>query len=619
MNYLSVEKVSKSFGVRNIYEDLSFGIAKGEKVGLIAKNGTGKSTLLRGLTGEDPPDTGEVIYRNGITVRHLAQEQIFDKDKSLLDTLFDGDTPVLEAIKEYELCIAEAADGEKLQRAIDKMDEHQAWDYEARAKEILYKLQLSDLEQKVAVLSGGQLKRLGLAVELINDPDLLILDEPTNHLDIEMIEWLESFLMNSNMTILMVTHDRFFLERICDVILELEGGVLYRHKGNYSYYLQMKGEREENLTAVTMKARSAMRKELDWIRRHPKARGTKAKYRVNAFEDLKKVASTNLNSTEMKLEINITRMGSKVVEFHKVSKGYEGKNLINDFSYVFNRQERVGIVGPNGCGKSTFLNLLTKKIDPDKGKVVIGDTVKFGYYTQSGLQFKKGQKVIDAVREISDMIPLTKGQKLTAAQMLERFLFPRDVQHDFIEKLSGGEKRRLHLLKVLMENPNFLILDEPTNDLDIFTLSVLEEYLLDFPGVVVIVSHDRHFMDKLVEHTFTFEGDGLIRDFPGNYSDYQTKKKQQEKEAKKQIKQVEKKVDVASDEKVKLTYAEKIEYEKLEGEIATLEEKKGSMSEKLTTCNDHTELLALSNEIGEIQQRIEEKTERWIYLAEYVS
>jgi len=617
MNYLSVEKISKSFGVRLIYEDLSFGIAKGEKVGLIAKNGTGKSTLLKGLMGIDTPDTGEIVWRNGITVGFLSQEQQFDPELRVIDCVFEGDSPILKAIENYEAAVAEGSSGEALQNAMNQMDQLGAWDYDAKVKEILHRLQLKDFEQKVGILSGGQKKRLGLAIELIKQPDMLILDEPTNHLDLEMIEWLEGFLSQAQTTLFMVTHDRFFLERVCDVILELDEGEMYRHKGNYSYYLSKKQEREENLHAVTMKARSAMKTELEWIRRQPKARGTKSKARVDAFDDLKATASRNLNKDEMRLEINITRMGSKVVEFHKVGKSYGDRTLIDNFSYVFKRQERVGIIGPNGCGKSTLLDMMTGKLTPDKGKVVVGDTVRFGYYTQSGLNFKAGQKVIDSVREIADVIPLTKGQKLTAAQMLERFLFPRDMHFDFIEKLSGGEKRRLHLLRVLMDNPNFLILDEPTNDLDIFTLNVLEEYLLDYPGVVLIVSHDRHFMDKLVEHTFTFEGDGVINDFPGGYSAYRAKFKQDQQMARAQVKEKAVAKEESSGGKKKLTYAERIEYGKLEEEIAVLETKKDELGVKLNDLSDHEELMAMSKEIGELQGEIDEKTMRWMELAEY--
>ncbi|NNC83955.1 MAG: ABC-F family ATP-binding cassette domain-containing protein, partial [Flavobacteriales bacterium] len=518
MNYLSVESLSLSYGAKRIFEDLSFGIDRGEKVGLIARNGSGKSSLLNAIMGQESVDSGTVTFRNGITLGYLAQRQHFDPKSTILETIFQGDSTQMRAIRQYEELLDEGKEDERFYAALSEMERTQAWSVESMAKEILYKLGLERMDKVIGELSGGQQKRLGLAMELIKEPDLLILDEPTNHLDLEMTEWLEGHLSTTNSTLLLVTHDRYFLDNVCNVILELEDNTLYRHKGNYTYYLEKKQEREENIATVVSKAKSAMRKELDWIRRQPKARGTKAKYRIQAFDDLKKTASTRLDKDEMRLEINVPRMGSKVVELHKVSKSYDGRTLIDKLSYIFLRQDRVGIIGRNGTGKSTLLNLITDRLEPDQGKVVIGDTVVFGYFTQSGLQFKEGQRVSEAVREIADVIPLTKGHKISAAQLLERFMFPRSMHFNHISTLSGGEQRRLHLLRVLMANPNFLILDEPTNDLDIFTLQVLEDYLEEYPGVVVVVSHDRHFMDRIVEHTFAFEGEGRIKDYPGNYS-----------------------------------------------------------------------------------------------------
>ncbi len=626
MNYLSVEEISRSYGPLTVFEKISFGIDRGEKVGLIARNGTGKSSLLDSLVGIEPPDEGVITFRNGITIGYLAQIQVFDPDKSILETVFAGDSEEMMAIRTYEHELERGVEDEQFFKALSEMERTQAWGFESKAKEILFKLGLEEMDKQVGTLSGGQQKRLGLALELIKEPDFLILDEPTNHLDIAMTEWLEDQLTASSSTLLMVTHDRFFLDNVCDVILELERGELYRHKGNYSYFVEKKAEREENLTTVVEKAKSAMKKELEWIRRQPKARGTKAKYRVQAFDTLKKVATQDLSTDEMRIEINVPRMGSKVVELHKIHKGFDGKKLIDGLSYQFLRNDRVGIIGPNGTGKSTLLNLITGKLQPDQGKVVIGDTVQFGYFTQQGLEFKEGQRVIDSVREIADVIPLTKGQKISAAQLLERFMFPRDMHFNHISLLSGGEKRRLHLLKVLMANPNFLILDEPTNDLDIFTLQILEEYLLDYPGVVLIVSHDRHFMDKIVEHCFVFNTNGTIRDYPGNYSQYRAKKDQEEsqeravqKATKEKVSQAHEIVSTAeANDKVKLTYAERIEYEKLEGEIESLESRIKVLSDTISQTNDNEELMAMTKEIAEQQEALEKKTDRWMHLAQFV-
>jgi ATP-binding cassette subfamily F protein uup len=618
VNYLSVEQLSKSFGAKQVFNDLNFGIEKGEKVGLIARNGTGKSTLLRCLTGQDSADQGIITFRNGITLGYLAQKQNFDPDLTVLETVFAGDSEQMQAIRAYELALEAGEEDDSFYTALNDMERTQAWSYESNAKEILHKLGLEDMSKKMGLLSGGQQKRLSLALELLKEPDLLILDEPTNHLDLQMTEWLEDWLLASTATLLMVTHDRFFLDNVCDTILELDDGQLFRHKGNYTYYLEKKQEREENQATVVSKAKSAMKKELEWIRRQPKARGTKAKYRVQAFEGLKETASKRLDNDEVKLEINIPRMGSKVVELHKVSKGFDGKTLIKDLSYTFLRREKVGVIGPNGTGKSTLLNLITGSLTPDKGKVVVGDTVVFGYFTQQGIQFKEGQRVIDTVKDIAEVITMSKGQKITASQLLERFLFTKDLHYNLVDSLSGGEQRRLHLLKVLMNNPNFLILDEPTNDLDVFTLQILEEYLLDFPGVVLIVSHDRHFMDKLVDHCFVFEGGGVMHDFPGNYTQYRIQSAVEEK-AKKESKKISKtdKNTSTDAEKTKLTYAERMEFEALEGEIDTLEQTLKELSDSLTKSNDSEDLLAITEKLGEVQKRLEAKTQRWMHLAEF--
>ena len=622
MNYLSVEQLSKSFGAKKVFEGLNFGIEKGEKVGLIARNGTGKSTLLECLTGQDSPDSGIITYRNGITLGYLAQKQVFDQELTILETIFAGDSEQMEAIRKYELAVLDGHQDDRFFNALNEMERTQAWNYESQAKEIIHKLGLDDLKLKVGLLSGGQQKRLGLALELLKEPDVLILDEPTNHLDMQMTEWLEEWLNVSNATLLMVTHDRFFLDNVCDTILELEDGELYRHKGNYTYYLEKKQDREENQATVVGKAKSAMRKELEWIRRQPKARGTKAKYRVAAFDDLKETASKRLDQDELTLEINIPRMGSKVVELHKVHKGYGDKKLIQDFNYIFLRKEKIGVLGPNGSGKTTLLDLIINKSQPDRGKIVVGDTVVFGYFTQKGIIYKEGQRVIDTVKDVAEIIPLAKGQKITAGQLLGRFLFSKDMHYNLVASLSGGEQRRLHLLRVLMNNPNFLILDEPTNDLDIFTLQILEEYLVDFPGVVLIVSHDRHFMDKMVDHCFVFEDNTIIRDFPGNYSQYRTAKALEEKEEKK-IKAAKAASPLLKEEsqkeKQKLTYAERMEFDKLEAEIVTLEEKIKNLSDEISTSNDAGKLATLTKGITDAQALLEKQTARWMCLAEFSS
>ena len=520
MNYLSVEHISKSFGERVLFEDISFGINKDQKVGFVAKNGTGKTTLLNILAGEESADSGEVIYRKDLRVSYLSQRSELEPSQTVEETISGSDNPILHVISTYESALANPDDQKGLQSAMEAMDRHRAWDFETQYKQVLYRLKLTDLGARVSELSGGQQKRLSLAVILLQQPDLLILDEPTNHLDLEMIEWLEQFLKNEKITLFMVTHDRYFLDRVCNDIIELDDMQLYRYKGNYSYFLEKKEERMTLEQTTLQKAKSLYKKELDWMRRQPKARTTKSKSRIDDFYTIKERAHQRRKDHVIQLEIQMERLGSKILEMHHVSKAFDDLVLLNKFDYVFKRGERIGIIGKNGTGKSTFLNLVTGALPVDSGKVVVGETVKFGYYTQDGISIKPGQKVIEVIREFGDYIPLAKGRSISAGQLLERFLFDRKKQYDYVEKLSGGELKRLFLCTVLIQNPNFLLLDEPTNDLDIVTLQVLENFLLDFPGNLIVVSHDRYFMDRIVDHLFVFEGEGKISDFPGNYTDF---------------------------------------------------------------------------------------------------
>ena len=520
MNLLSVENISKAFGERIILQNISFGINKDQKIAFIAKNGTGKTTLLNIMAGKDLPDSGQVVFRKGIHIGFLSQNPYFDEELTVEETIFATDNPILRLIQTYEHALQHPENEDAYQKAFEQMELHNAWDFETQYKQILFKLKLDNLQLKVKNLSGGQKKRLALANVLISKPDLLILDEPTNHLDLEMIEWLEQYFAKENLTLFIVTHDRYFLERICNEILELDGGELFSYKGNYSYFLEKKEQRLTQEQASVEKAKNLYTKELDWMRRQPKARTTKSKSRIDDFYKIKEQAHKRRKEHSVQLEINMERLGSKTVEFHNVSKAFGQLQVLNKFSYNFLRGERVGIIGKNGTGKSTFLNLLTGAIPPDSGKIIVGDTIKFGYYTQEGIEVIQGQKVIEVIQKYGDYIPLLKGRTLSAAQLLERFLFDRKKQYDYVEKLSGGELKRLYLCTVLIQNPNFLILDEPTNDLDIVTLNVLEDFLLDYPGCLVVVSHDRYFMDKIVDHLFVFKGKGEVEDFPGNYTDY---------------------------------------------------------------------------------------------------
>jgi len=617
VNFLSVENVSKSFGELQLFENLSFGINEGQKIGFLAKNGTGKTTLLNILARLDTPDSGQVVFRKNIVVTYLPQEPALNETLTVEQTVFDSDNEILKIIERYENALKNPNDTEAYQKAFEAMDAHQAWDFETLYNQILSKFKLNDLTKKVSELSGGQKKRLSLANALLSKPDLLILDEPTNHLDLEMIEWLEAFFAKENITLFMVTHDRYFLERVCNEIVELEDGNLYNYKGNYSYYLEKKEARVISEVTETEKAKQLVKKELDWMRRQPKARTTKSKSRIQDFHEIKERAKKRRNDHQIEIEINMERLGSKIVEMHNVSKSYDELQILNKFNYNFIKGERIGIIGKNGTGKSTFLNILTGAIKPDQGKVVIGDTVKFGYYTQEGISIKEGQKVIDVIREFGDYIPLKKGRQISAQQLLERFLFDRKKQYDFVEKLSGGERKRLYLCTVLIQNPNFLILDEPTNDLDIITLNVLESFLLDFPGCLIVVSHDRYFMDKIVDHLFVFRGNSKIDDFPGNYSDFREMESVSEKEEKQvpSVNDASKKTWKKDAEKPKLSYNEQKEFANLELEINKLEEKKNSIENGfLNQSWSSEEINEKSIELKKIIDLIEEKTERWFEL-----
>ncbi len=615
MNYLTVENISKSYGDLRLFKNISFGIHKGEKIAFVAKNGTGKTSILNIVSGEDEPDSGTVTYRKGLKVSFLPQDPKLNSSLTIEQTIFESDNDILKIIKSYEDAFLNPDDAEAYQKAFEQMESNNAWDFETLYKQILFKLKLDNLNDKVSTLSGGQKKRLALANALLNKPDLLILDEPTNHLDLEMIEWLEAFFAKENITLFMVTHDRYFLERICNEIIELDHGELFTYKGNYSYYLEKKDALVEREAVQTGKAKQLYKKELDWIRRQPKARTSKSKSRIDDFHDIKHRAHQRRKDHVIQLEINMERLGSKILELHKISKSFKEKTILNQFEYVFKKGERVGIIGKNGTGKSTFLNMLTGSVKPDSGKIVIGDTIKFGYYTQNGITVKPDQKIIEVLREFGDYIPLKKGRQISAQQLLERFLFDRKKQYDFVKKLSGGELKRLYLCTVLIQNPNFLILDEPTNDLDIVTLNVLENFLMDYPGCLIVVSHDRYFMDKIVDHLFVFRGDGLIEDFPGNYSDFRTYEDSNLPEPKSGTQSSEKK-NWKKDSNIKLSYNEQKEYKNIESKLKTLEFDKKEMENKFNDPElTQDEINQLSNKLQLIINEIGDKEERWFKLS----
>ena len=612
MNYLSVDNLSKRFADKPLFEGVTFGLDQGQKTAIVGVNGAGKSTLFNILMGYESADSGSFNFNKQIKVRMLPQEPAITDHYAILDYVLSGDDEVSATVREYGHALNA---GQDLNQLLEKMDRLQAWDFESQAKQILGKLGIHDLSVPADTLSGGQQKRVALAKLLIEQPDLLLLDEPTNHLDLEVIEWLEQYLAQQKMSLLLVTHDRYFLEAVTNDILELDNGRIYRYKGSYSYFLEKKLERSQNEARVVEKAKNLMRKELDWIRRQPKARGTKAKYRLDAFSELEKTAKTKVVNQEVNIALSGSRLGRKILEIKHLSKAFAGKKLINDFSYTFKRGDRIGIIGHNGSGKTTFLQLITKELAADAGEIVQGETVVFGYYTQDTMAFNPGDKVIDAIKNVAEVIKLADGNQVTASQLLTRFNFSPEKQYDFVEKLSGGEKRRLQLLKVLMGNPNFLILDEPTNDLDLITLNTLEDYLLSFGGCLVVVSHDRYFIDRLVEHLFVFDGHGEIKNVPGNFTDY----RQLAKEAKKPV--AEKPAKPVSNKpkpaRKKLSYNEKRELALLEEEIAKLEAEKAALTAKLAQpSDDYSQLAAWGRELEAIKAIITQKEDRWLELAE---
>ena len=627
MNLLSVENLSKSYGEKVLFDGISFGISKGEKVALIARNGTGKTTLMRILAGQDVADSGIVTMRKDIRVAYLDQDPFLDTQKTVLEVIFSMDNPIIRLLKEYEACLEADAEAHSpitqkaLEEAASKMDDAHAWDYEVRVRQVLSRLNIHHLDQPVRQLSGGQKKRIALAKTLIEPADLLIMDEPTNHLDVDMVEWLEEFLTRSQLSLLLVTHDRYFLDNICDKIIEMEHQKLFTYEGNYSYFLEKKAEREWNEERETDKARNLMRTELEWMRRMPKARGTKSKARIDSFYELKDKAAGKKKQGAVELDVKMNRIGGKVIELKKVHKKYDELTILNGFDYTFRTGERIGIVGKNGAGKSTFLNLLTGKETPDSGKINVGDTIIFGYYSQQGLELKDDKRVIEVVKDYAEVIQLSDGSKVSASQFLNLFQFPPEQQFTYVSKLSGGERRRLHLLTVLILNPNFLILDEPTNDLDLLTLGILEEFLLNYKGCLIVVSHDRYFMDKLVDHLFIFEGNGVIRDYNGTYTEWRMVEEEKEKEAarlkSKEVEEQKKKDTQLKTEKKKLSFKEKFEFETLGKEIEALENEKTELEQKMSGSQaTHTQLQEWANRMEVVIQSIDEKTMRWLELSE---
>ena len=623
-NMLSVEGLTKTYGERQLFADLTFGVQEGERVALVARNGSGKSTLLRAICGQEPADSGRVVFSSGVRHGHLRQELELNPEASILDTLYIGDSPAVLAMRNYESALSQGLEGDELQRAYDAMDAHEGWNFEARAREILGKLSLHNLDRRIGSLSGGEKRRVALAQVLLEAPDFLVLDEPTNHLDLDMIAWLEARLASMGTTLLMVTHDRYFLENVCDRILELDGMTLHSYQGNFSYFLEKRAERRANAQAVQERAQSHMKRELEWVRATPSARTTKSKSRLDRFKDIKAEAAKRIQEDPMHITVIPERLGSKIVELHKVKRAFDERVLFQGLTHHFKRGERIGLVGQNGTGKSSLLQLILGITEPDAGKVVVGETVVFGHYAQEGGHFNEDWKVIDAVRDIADWIPLKGGAKLTAAQLLERFLFPHAMHHQYIRLLSGGERKRLHLLRILMRNPNFLVLDEPTNDLDIFTLSVLEEFLMDFSGCLVVVSHDRYFMDKLVDHVWVLGEDGQtsVRDYPGNYSQYRAMRSEEAKRA--HAAQAASKrdvpapvaVEIKGDYSARLSYKERLEFETLEKDLPKLEARRDELQSALLAETDHQKMQSLGEELGQLSEQIDLAEMRWLELSE---
>jgi len=620
ISYLQIENITKSFGDLVLFENISFQLAKDQKIALIAKNGAGKTTLFNILCGKDTPDTGTITFHKDITIGFLEQEPAFNENITVLEQVFLSSGEMMHVIGEYESSL-HSNDKKRIQAAMEKMDAFNAWDYESKIKQILGKLKIENYEQKMGTLSGGQRKRVALANALIKKPDLLILDEPTNHLDIDMIEWLEEYLKRSNITLLLVTHDRYFLDRVCNEVIEIDNRQLFRYQGNYTNFLEKREERlmQDNLNVE--KSRNLMRKELEWIRRMPKARTTKSKSRIDSFYKLKEQATGKATEKQMNLNVKGNRLGTKIIDISNLSKSFEDTKIVNNFSYNFIRYEKVGIIGNNGTGKSTLLNLLTGALDANSGTIEVGETIKFGYYKQDGMQFDKSLKVIEVAQAIAEVVKLSDGTMLSVSQFLNYFLFPPETQQSFVYKLSGGEKRRLYLATVLMKNPNFLVLDEPTNDLDIITLNVFEEYLLNFKGCVIIVSHDRFFMDKVVDHLFVFEGDGVVKDFPGNYSNYRFDRTEKEKQIrlieKKEKQRIEIPIKKPQNKIKKLSYKEQREYEQLTIDIEQLEADYKELETSLNSGKlSNEKAIEASLKLGDLIKLIDIKTNRWLELSE---
>ncbi|MBL7875521.1 MAG: ABC-F family ATP-binding cassette domain-containing protein [Cyclobacteriaceae bacterium] len=617
MNYLSAESLAKSFNDRWLFKDITLGISQGDKMALVGENGTGKSTLLKILIGQMAADQGVVSVRDGIKLGYLVQQPQVAGHLTINEIIFDKNNKVASVVKDYEACIHDPnTSAERMQHVLELMEEFKAWDYDAKVQTITSKLGIHDLEQRFDVLSGGQRKRVFLAQMLLAEPDLIIMDEPTNHLDLEAIEWLETYLAGQQITLLMVTHDRYFLDNVANEIIELDRGKLYRYKGNYAYFLEKKSEREEMLKTEVSKARNLLKKELEWMRKQPRARGTKAKYRIDAFYELQEKASVNLKKDKLELDIQESRQGGKVLELHHVSKSFGPAKMVDDFSYIFKKKDRIGIVGKNGVGKSTFLDLLTGASQPDTGEIIPGVTTKVGYFTQEVEDLNPSHRVIEEVKEIAEFITLADGSSVSASKFLDTFLFPPEKQYNIIEKLSGGEKKRLQLLKVLVRNPNFLVLDEPTNDFDIDTLNVLEDFLEKFNGCLVLVSHDRYFMDHLIDQLFIFEGEGKIMPFNGNYSDYRIWLEERDN-SKTEPLSIPVKEEIRKAGAKKMSFKEKQEFEQLQPEIQILEKRKAELTKMMNGgITDHEDLQKLAAQVQEVSDELDEKTLRWLELSE---